>query len=370
ATQTPDASVVDGPPPTHLSRQPSPSDAPESLRSEGGPLENPQSPRLNTQNDLPPAPDDSTPPPPPPPDDSTPPADLPPALVTAVKEKRGRHKKGAPKARPGKLPWVHGTKKVFFASRSEEWLRESDAHRTSAFYTKMAKLYVKKYGYNLADDQDLAVDVEDPPDSAADEVVHEILSPEEQASRAAYHKTLRTRIGQWYRAEYGNLFKSDKAAFKDLFTGVLDGVPGKPQRSRILHFYSRNFYETRIKSRVEQRVAGLKRRAELSGESVPTKPIDVVAKVTAEAWDEESFEFKQECEVRLEREYQAEVKAWEASLADSPTRTADEIAATLANAAFYLQPFVNAIRDRFGMCASVLLAGPIGTRGGRIGVQR
>ncbi|KAK7020803.1 hypothetical protein R3P38DRAFT_3547985, partial [Favolaschia claudopus] len=42
---------------------------------------------------------------------------------------------------------------------------------------------------------------------------------------------------------------------------------------------------------------------------------------------------------------------------------------TLENAAYYLQPFVDAIQERFGMCASVLLAGPVGMRGGMIGVQ-
>jgi hypothetical protein len=54
----------------------------------------------------------------------------------------------------------------------------------------MSKLYVKKYGYHLADDQDLAEDVEDPPDEAADKVVHEVMSPEEQEFRVQYTKNL------------------------------------------------------------------------------------------------------------------------------------------------------------------------------------
>ncbi|KAJ7809150.1 hypothetical protein B0H14DRAFT_2608315 [Mycena olivaceomarginata] len=41
----------------------------------------------------------------------------------------------------------------------------------------------------------------------------------------------------------------------------------------------------------------------------------------------------------------------------------------LDNAVFYLQPFVDAIQEWFGMCASILLAGPIRIQGGRIGVQ-
>lgn len=115
-----------------------------------------------------------------------------PAFVTTLKAKPARHQKGAPKARPGKLSWVHGTKKKFFERRKEDWLRESEEKRVSAFLTKMAKLFIKKYGRDIRDDQDLAEDVADPPDEAANEVVHEVLTEEEQAFRADHLKTLRS----------------------------------------------------------------------------------------------------------------------------------------------------------------------------------
>ncbi|KAJ6556066.1 hypothetical protein B0H19DRAFT_1376963 [Mycena capillaripes] len=288
-------------------------------------------------------------------------------VVTAVKEKCRRHKKGTEKAKPGKQSWVYGTKLQFFEHRKEDWLREAEAEKSGPFYTKMVKLYIAKYGYHLRDDQDLGFDVEDPPDSA-DTVVHEVLDDAEKEFRALYLKNLRTRIGQWYRTTYGSLLRSEKTAFKDLFTGVLDGAPPKPQRGRIEHFYSRKFYKTRVKSRVEARLEALKRRAEVNGKPAP-EAIDIVAKVTAEVWEEESPEFRKECEIAMEREHKIAIKGWEESLADSPTRTPEEIASTLANAAYYLQPFVDAIQERFGMCASVLLCGPIGIRGGRIGMQ-
>jgi hypothetical protein len=134
------------------------------------------------------------------------------------------------------------------------------------------------------------------------------------------------RLGNWYRAEYGSLLKSDQAAFKELFTGVLDGAPAKPQRGRIQHFYSRKFYESRIKQHVEDRMESLGRRSALSGDP-PPKKIDVVAKVTAELYEQETPEFQKDCELAMEREYQQALKGWEASLADSPTRTPEEIAA-------------------------------------------
>ncbi|KAJ6478369.1 hypothetical protein C8R45DRAFT_934138 [Mycena sanguinolenta] len=264
--------------------------------------------------------------------------------------------------------WVHGTKKVFFERRKAEWIRESEKKNAGPFYTKMAKLFIKKYGRHIQDDQDLTEDVDDPPDDAADEVVHEVLTPEEQQFRTEHLKALRTRIGAWYRLEYGALLKTEETAFKELFTGALDNAPLKPQRRRTNHFYSRKFYETRIKVHVEERMESLIRRAQLSGEE-PPKLIDIVAKVTAERWDQETPEFRLECEIAKDREHEQAMDAYRASLADSPSQTPEERAAFLANSACYLKPFVDAIEDRFGMCATLLLAGPIGIRGGRIGVQ-
>ncbi|KAJ7438839.1 hypothetical protein B0H11DRAFT_1634609, partial [Mycena galericulata] len=264
--------------------------------------------------------------------------------------------------------WVWGTKHTFFSKRKNIWVKVAEDKSTGPFYTKMAKLFVLKYGYALADDEDFECDVEDPPDELADVVVHEALDPEEATFRSEYKKKLRARIGGWYRSEYGSLLKSDKAAFSELFTGVLDGAPPKPQRPKIVNFFSRKFYDTLVKSRFEDRMASLNRRKARSGEEVPAE-IQVRNAVTKEVWEEQTLAFRADVELQMEREHEVALVGWKASLADSPTRSPQEIAATLNNAAFYLQPFVDAIQQRFGMCASVLLCGPIGKLGGAIGMQ-
>jgi hypothetical protein len=86
------------------------------------------------------------------------------------------------------------------------------------------------------------------------------------------------------------------------------------------------YYDTRVKHHVEEHLESLKRRCDLSGEPMPLK-IDVIAKVTSEVWETEQPAFQHECTLELEREYQQRLKAWEASLADSPTRTPEEMAA-------------------------------------------
>jgi hypothetical protein len=57
------------------------------------------------------------------------------------------------------------------------------------------------------------------------------------------------------------------------------------------------------------------------------KTINVIAKVTNEVYEAESLGFRHECDLVYEREYQMILKGWEALLSDSPTRSAEEIAA-------------------------------------------
>jgi hypothetical protein len=123
---------------------------------------------------------------------------------------------------------------LFFARCKDDWLQEAEAKHSGAFYIKMSKLYIKKYSWHLADNQDLAEDVEDPPDEAANEVVHKLISEEEKQFRELYMKNMRVvsrivlysfekrklitfeqRLGQWYHAQYGSLLKSDKPPFRN-----------------------------------------------------------------------------------------------------------------------------------------------------------
>ncbi|KAJ7794012.1 hypothetical protein B0H14DRAFT_2622307 [Mycena olivaceomarginata] len=171
----------------------------------------------------------------------------------------------------------------------------------------MAKLFVKKYGRDLADDQDFAVEVADPPDSVANEVVHEVLSEEEKGFRAAHHKALRTRI----------------------------------------------------KAHVDALLAALKRRTENSGEGMP-ETINVISNVTNDLWEDESPEFRHKVETRVPtNSTRLGGNRWQIARHDPQRRLPP----------YYLQPFVDAIQQWFGMVATVLLCGPVGMRGGRIGMQ-
>ncbi|KAJ7024806.1 hypothetical protein C8F04DRAFT_1192100 [Mycena alexandri] len=283
-----------------------------------------------------------------------------PSIVQREKTKRSKRKgSDEPAAKPGKPSWIWGTKLKFFESRKSEWVKASEGkggEGTGAFYTKMAKLYTTKYGFDLGADEDFERDVSDPPDWVADKVVNEVLTAEETAKRQEFHSKLRElrkkqRLGQWYRGQYTTLLKDDKTAFGDLFSGLTEGLRAKPRRPRLLQFYLKVYYETRVKARAEARIEALDKRAKYTGAD-PPHALAVQNDVTKECWEGETEIFKAETARLMEREYEATLKAWEASLADSPSRTAEEYNASLKTAAYYLQPFCDAIQERYGIVHS------------------
>jgi hypothetical protein len=119
--------------------------------------------------------------------------------------------------------------------------------------------------------------------------------------------------------------KSDKAAFAEIFTGVLDGAPPKPVRPQLLHYYSSKFYAEHIKARFDGRMTSLTSRA-LRTNAPPPKALSVRPAVTKEVWEEQPAGFQREVQDALERDYQTALRGWKASLADSPTRTPEEMA--------------------------------------------
>ncbi|KAJ7021699.1 hypothetical protein C8F04DRAFT_1195171 [Mycena alexandri] len=277
---------------------------------------------------------------------------------------RRRARAGLAPAKPGKIGWVHGTKELFFKKHKDNFLAAVETNTQGSFYSKVGQLYLDKYGChtawedNLEDEDDVADDV-DPSEDV------NTLAAEEAEFRADYFSKLQTKIGVWYNSEY----KTDlptKNKNKMVFTKLFDKrelEPPAPVKMRTLHFYSRNFYTDRVKPRVAARWQALSRLPN------PPKMITVRTMVTKEAWAAETQEFREEVELALTKEYETARKAYDMAVSgDSPT-TAEEFSVALNNAAYYLQPFADAIHERFGMNIALMLCGPIPDRGGRIEVR-
>ncbi|KAK6997436.1 hypothetical protein R3P38DRAFT_3219441 [Favolaschia claudopus] len=288
-----------------------------------------------------------------------------PPIVTRQKPKYVRRKNGEPPKKPGPPPWIWGTKLKFFEARKEDWIKANEKNGAGDFYAKMAKLYIWKYGHNLEDGQDFEYDVADPPDWLADHVVNERLPAGESTRKQECYAKAKERLGQWYRAQFTSLLKEDKSAFGGLFAPLGNVMGQAPRKPQLMHFYSTRNYETRVKERAEARFQELVKEAELSGEPAPHM-LAVRNEVTKACWQEESDVFKEETMQALERAHEITLRAWKEGQSDGPSRTAEEYNASLKTAAHYLQPFVDSIAERYGMCVSLLMAGPIGDRNGHI----
>lgn len=103
----------------------------------------------------------------------------------------GRRRRGEAAGKPGPPSWIWGTKFVFFDRRKGEFGEAVRNNTTGIFYTKMAKLYKLKYE-DMAEDEDFAVDFEDPPDEAANVVVNLRLAPDVLRKRQQEHTAVRT----------------------------------------------------------------------------------------------------------------------------------------------------------------------------------
>ncbi|KAJ7694512.1 hypothetical protein B0H14DRAFT_2650966 [Mycena olivaceomarginata] len=190
-----------------------------------------------------------------------------PEILKHGKEKKARRKAGEPAGKPGRVSWIWGTKLKFFESQKDDWLKAHEQKVAGAFYMKMAKLYIIKYGCHLAADDDFAYDVADPPDWVANKVVNEQLSPEETMFRQEYHTILQD----------------------------------------LLHFYSEKRYNEHIKPWVEARKKSLAVHAEMTDVKAPAA-ITIQNEVTKECWNEESDLYMDSLLREREREHEIRLR--------------------------------------------------------------
>ncbi|KAJ6469661.1 hypothetical protein C8R47DRAFT_1078031 [Mycena vitilis] len=265
---------------------------------------------------------------------------------------RQRAKQGLPPLKPGKPGWVKGTKLPWLQGYKQAFLDAVEVKKNGVLYDTIAHDYLSIYGYNTAWDADL-----EPGQTVADDVDPDedinLLSPEEAAARAEYFKKLRNKIGVWLNGSTG----------AEVF-GKAGLEPVAPVKPRVLHFFSNRFYDELIKDRVAARWAKVKTR--------PNPPAIVALrnKVTKEIWGEQTEAFQNALLATRESDHAIVQKAYTMATSGEVPRTAEEYGVALNNSAYYLQPFVDAAAERYGMNVSLLMCGPIPDRGGRIEVRR
>ncbi|KAJ7511021.1 hypothetical protein B0H11DRAFT_1900353 [Mycena galericulata] len=277
---------------------------------------------------------------------------------------RRRRRLGLSPVKPGKVGWVHGTKLAFFSAYEKDYTDAAEVKETGKFYSRVAHLYLAKYGYNtpwtgdLEPDKDVADDVN--PNEDIDKLPANVAE-----DRNEYFKILRGKIGVWYNSQYGGSVSKKKkkpVTFKTLFNqSALE--PPAPVKARTLHYYSRHFYHERVKPMVTARWAAVSKLPK------PPKMITVRTKCTKEAWNKETPAFQAEVIEAIKAEHKIASEAYTTAISGDVPTTAEQFNVALNNAAYYLQPFADAIHERYGMNVAIMMCGPVPDRGGRIEVR-
>ncbi|KAJ7156209.1 hypothetical protein C8R46DRAFT_1294775 [Mycena filopes] len=284
-----------------------------------------------------------------------------PSMPRAGTTERQRARTGEAAPKRGRKAWVHGSKLVFMTGYKNEFVKATELGKVQAgnFYRDVTVAYLKIYGYNtplngdLREGQDVASDVDEDEDvDSLDAVVGE--------ARSAYFEQIREKIGYWFRQHYGSSIKIKKPTnFKALFN-MEELEPAAPVAQRITNFYSRKCYTERIKPRFDARWAVVSKRVP------PPHAIVVQNAVIKEAWEAESAAFQAEMRIAMDAEHAAAMKAYETVISGEAPKTPEEYQLALDNAGCYLQPFIEAVGERFGMNVSLLMCGPTPDRGGAI----
>ncbi|KAJ7843280.1 hypothetical protein B0H13DRAFT_1909423 [Mycena leptocephala] len=273
---------------------------------------------------------------------------------------RKRARAGLPPVKPGKVGWVHGTKLGFFKAYKDEYLAAAEINEGGSFYSRVAHLYLAKYGYNTPWDGDLeeGQDVADNVDPNEDV---DGLPAEEGEARAEYFSKLRNKIGVWYNGQYGSVVnkRTKKVTFKTVFDKTALEPP-RPAKLRVLHYFSRKFYDELIKNEVTTCYAALSR--------LPNPPAVITVRnaVTKQVWHAQTEAFWSEVLAAREAEHKAALEAYSVAVSGEVPTTAEEYNINLRalnNAGYYLQPFADAAHERFGMNVVIMMCGPVPEHG-------
>ena len=160
-----------------------------------------------------------------------------------------------------------------------------------------------------------------------------------------------------------------------------------------LIFYQRKHFHERLQHEVHSRFTDALKAWKATGAAAgQPKPmyLSFLKTVTKEQWESETQEFRDQLRAENDEDFRereaaanSELEATASPIAPTSPLEYDEyvlicmlfsflltLRRALNNVAPILQAFAEALEERLGMAVSVLITGPIGAQGGKIGVRR
>ncbi|RDX39964.1 hypothetical protein OH76DRAFT_1423985 [Lentinus brumalis] len=267
--------------------------------------------------------------------------------------------------------WVTGVKFEFLTGRLPLWHDARDFGEMSNFYSRVTLLFVRFFTWEHALDPDGNGPAEEPSEDNLNEELNVTgLEPDEVARRNAVYIELRSKIQRWFRYHGTKALKSKGA---DPLAKILKAFKTQdkpPRRMQTLQFYSKLYYDTRIKATVDAEWPKIVAQAGAKG-APPPKRLKHQNTVVARKFAAETAEFQVALKRQRDAEFEEEYAAWKACSLDSMDvpKTAEEYALALEEASGWIHPLAESLSKRVGLNVSILLTGPIGSSGGRIDVK-
>ncbi|KAI0056874.1 hypothetical protein BV25DRAFT_1842025 [Artomyces pyxidatus] len=268
----------------------------------------------------------------------------------------------------GRPRWAQGTKLEFLLKRVPDYQKvEGDKLRTKTFYDRLARLFVIVFGkYALSGEPPEGIEevddsVLDQPSTYVDE------TEEEREAREATYAEVRKRVASFFQTNQRRLSsakKTDEAS--ESFEQLIRQLVKQPRREQAVHVYSKLHWEATLKPKFQVQWAKEVAEAGRKGKEMPVE-LEVRNRVIRGCWKKEEDSTRAAVLAAVESRYQSAVEDYKKTFIDAPLTDEDKEWA-VSSAYLFLQPIVNMVAQRFGVVASLLMAGPVPSKGGQIDV--
>jgi hypothetical protein len=247
---------------------------------------------------------------------------------------RGKSKNKNTKRCP--LSHFTGFKKAFLISREAAYQLSMDTKTTTAFYNKVTRDFVAKYGQQEPFHKEFVDDPPDPEDDDEDESESTPLSKEEAAENALLFTKLRTvscrskyicyhvlnylqKLSQWYRHIYKlpKVTKGGDSPFANPFTSVMAAnIEKAPWKHAAFQWYYKMYYKSRMKDKYLRRFAvAMKEYEDALPEEKETLnkpiPVQIRSEIVREFWNLETVEYRKQMAHDAEEAHSKAFEVWE-----------------------------------------------------------
>ncbi|RDX39725.1 hypothetical protein OH76DRAFT_1490873 [Lentinus brumalis] len=293
-----------------------------------------------------------------------------PITQSVPKKKKVKSPKDDPTEGDGRR-WVTGSKFEFLTARLPLWHDARELSEMSTFYSRITLLFIRFFTWDRALDSDGNGPAEDPSEDNLDAILDVTgLQPNEIARRNTVYIELRSKLQRWFRYHGTKALKSKRVDPLSKILSAFKSQEKPPRRMQTLQFYSKLYYDTRIKATVDAEWPKVLAQAGAKG-APPPKRLRHQNIIVAQKFAAETPGFQAALKKQRDAEFDEEYAAWKASSLDSADipKSAEEFAGALEEAATWLHPLAESLSKRLGLNVSILLTGPMGSSGGRIDVK-